>query len=509
MRKYYSDHPDLVGLPTVITVNGEREYRINCRRIQGKDTNSPPKYYIIDKDVFFIGKVWYRVEGGKIEKDWETGKYVLKDNSNLITGVVSIDKNNLVLGKFSPNKYNNCRVKTPSGILPCISADMLSNNGYKEVSHNGEIFFEKNNIAEKYPISNSGDYRSGFYNIDDDLHLFNTLKEEYGEFKGLKISAGHLKVAKSIGNLTFGCELEAIKGFLPPYIRSRYGVYICRDGSLHSADGSQGPEYVTVPYYGAKGVAALCNVADEVSKRNEIDINCSFHIHFGNIRTDRVFIVALYKLGCQIQNEIFKMFPYYKINEIKFAGKQKNYCKKLKSFMEDYSGNTKEDFSRYIDNNYIQLFQFLLGGSGVPSVDINRRSRVHPQRNKWERSSRYYWLNFMNLFFSDRNTIEVRLHTATSNKQKIISWLLISAQLIQYADKHTESILRGGRVTLNKILRSMPDEEIKNYLSSYISFRKTTFSDEFDKNDFTGASSGEFTKDKEFVFNHNFLKYLK
>lgn len=88
-----------------------------------------------------------------------------------------------------------------------------------------------------------------------------------------------------------------------------------------------GAELVSIPLSGAKGLQTLVNLSEELQERGEIGIDCSHHIHFGNIGTDKLSIISLYRLCRNIQNELLPMFPYYKVDPSGI--KQKNYTKKL------------------------------------------------------------------------------------------------------------------------------------------------------------------------------------
>src|SRR5437868_2300505 len=95
----YKDNPSL-SFKTVTTVNGETEYRANCRMI--KDV-----YYIIKQDVFEIDGTWYRVNGGNLIYNDETKEWVVKDSEkgrNLVKGIVNVNEDGEPkIGFFSKN----------------------------------------------------------------------------------------------------------------------------------------------------------------------------------------------------------------------------------------------------------------------------------------------------------------------------------------------------------------------------------------------------------------------
>jgi hypothetical protein len=498
----YSENPNL-DLQVVDTVNGKKEYRNNCRKIKNKD--GVYCFYIKNEDCYFIDGTWYRLETGKIIFDSEKNCYTLANNENLVKGVVGFDGDSPIHGHYTQNIYKNCRIIDRNGKkYPCISYEIIPSS-YQELP-GYDMFEQVSSKTNKKVIANGDDYKNGHYNynIDDDPMSFESLKEIYKNSK-FKIDKELFKYGRVLNNMTYGMELESIKGYLPKYFRNKFGIQICRDGSLSNENGDQGPEYVTVPMKGARGLQNIKNFSKEIALRNDMNYNCSLHIHIGNIRKDRTFLVALYKASVSIQNELFKMFPFYKNDEIKYAGKQKNYCKKLKKLFDNYEGSSKADYDKYINNSYSTLGQLLLGNHAVPNFNFNRTNGQHPQKNKWERTGRYYWINFMNMFFSKRDTIEFRLHTPTFNSQKIINWLFICSAFIQYVEKHTEAILKGKKIKIKDVLYIYKDlyneEELSEYLLDYyksrvVFFEKLTKSGNFIPSEELACDSAYFFESK-------------
>jgi hypothetical protein len=469
----YNENPNL-DFPTVTTVSGQTEYRMNCRRV--KDT-----YYIKDVDIFLVDGTWYIKSNGKLEYDHETKKWVVKKYTNLQHGIVGFESNGKhIEGYYTPNNYTNCRIQENGNEYYCISDELAIKNGFVLTNQSTSVLFKRSEVRPNWLEPKNFNNTRHTYNIEDNADEFAIAKKNFEDFK-LPIEKETLKFAKYLGETTFGAELECIRGFVSNNTLRKRGVIICRDGSLVAGDGSQGPEYVTVPLQGAKGVQNLKELATEISATNNISYNCALHFHLGNIRTDRTFIVALYKLGAFIQNDLFKMFPYYKNDEIKFAGKQKNYCKKLKSFIPNYKGEGKEEFTKYIDDYYKAIFSWLVDGRAIPTMNLNRGMR-HPQSHKWERQARYHWINFMNLFFDNRNTIEFRLHTPTTNAYKITNWLYMIRAIILYTEHYTEDIIKGVKPTMKKILdiysevyKDKGGQELSTILNGYYKSRVDEF----------------------------------
>ena len=398
-----------------------------------------------------------------------------------------------------------------------INSDILLQNGFVEDLSTGN-FIRKADAKELgfgklSTIKNVNDPRNQGYNIEDNAAEFEEKCQLYQNYN-TPISKKARIFARYLGNITYGSEIETITGYLPDYVQNRYGIVVCRDGSLKASDGSQGSEYTTIPVSGAKGLVSLSETCKEISKRNIIDHHCAFHIHIGNVDTSRTTLVTLYKLILQIQDEIFKMFPYYKIDEQKYAGKEKNYCNKLMRLsIGNCIAETKEEYEGYIDSAYKRIFSFLAEKT-PPNKEFNRRNGKHPKAAKWERHNRYFWVNFMNAFFSKRNTIEFRLHTGTTNSQKAINWLFICNAIVKTAMSHSREILTGSKVfTLYDVLSYYPERFptanalfLREYLNAYVEQRKERFLSDFNKLDY--FSKWDIDEDKKYEFTFDSVKDL-
>ena len=513
---FYKDNPNL-GLPIVSTIKGETEYRVNCRRIKHKGAYN---FYTIGKDCFLIEGTYYRKESELIDFDFETKTYfTIANNINRIRGVVSTEKQDnifvLKIGWFTPNIYNNVNFIDKDGMkYTAISRDILD-DCIEDIS-NG-VFFPKHtllqsSINEISRIRNTVNHQNKGYNIEDNDVEFQNKKDSYLNYP-TPLSKDVRVYARMLSGLTYGLEIETIRGYLPDNLQNRHGVVICRDGSLKDENGGLGAEYVTVPYSGAKGLQTIVSLCDDLKNRNDIDIHCSLHIHAGNIQTDRLYLISLYKLCLNIQDEVFEMFPYYKTDPSGY--KQKNYNQKLKSLFKTFNlcSLCKEDYNYFVNNSYERLFRFLSQGYD-PCKQFNRENKKHPSTHKWNRDSRYFWVNFMNAIFSNRNTIEFRLHTPTQNAQKIINWLFIINAICRYASFHSKEILTSDKIiTFKQVLdyykNTFSNEKatfLSDYLYAYFEERKELFRKDLEKND--KLSAWEMNNDKDYIFKFNGVTHL-
>lgn len=488
-------------LVTVTTIDGNTEYKANCLKF-------PEGYYVKNVHTFYTNGRWYRKDDCVYDHQLQT--YV-KDNRNLLQGVVAIDAFGKVdKGYFSPNPYTNCIVIVGVERLHCIDYKLLKQDLFIESLSEGVYYRRSDCSAGKILRCNTK-----FVAINNNNNVYNIVDDGNGLLKMIKLHKESpiqiSKEAKYISNyikgLTFGAEIETVNGTLPTHIRNQYGVIICKDGSLRDEDGSYPPEYVTIPLSGAKGIQTLRDVAKEITLRSNINNRCSLHLHLGGFEIDRLFIISLYKLCVKIQNDIFRMFPYYKRNEVKYVGKEKNYCKFLPDVLQNYKSG---DFNNYVNSAYNDVYGFLTGG-GI----LNRHNNFNNKRNpwggnKWEIKSRYYWVNFTNFAFGKQNTIEFRVHTPTTNPDKITNWLLMCNAIIQYAKNNTKKCISDESVSFKDDVLSYYAKAGGNTSSGYgsrVTKRlKEYYTNRVDyfKNDFENAdyvSDGELLSDATFNFN--------
>lgn len=500
----YKDNKNL-KFKTVKTVTGETEYRRNCRKIRNA-------YYVIGKDCVEVNNRWYLTSSKLITRDYETGEYVLLKDTPLVYGIVKIESSGEpVFGYFSENKFKNVFVNVKNyGTVKCYNENILKEGGFTENISDGVWRFSKNlspsDLVKLRRINSQKVFTNKGYNIEDNAAEFQEKIEMFEKYP-LKITPSAMRYGKLLGKTSFGCELETSKGFVPEHLQYQTGLIICRDGSIDNA------EYVTIPMRGAKGLMNLKRIGEILSERTLIDIKCAFHIHLGTLPTDRLFIVALYALAMAIQDEIFKMFPYYKTEPQGI--KKRNYNQKLKKIgiRRISPKTTKQEFTEYVDDAYYRIFTWLNDGT-PPDNNFNRVNHHHRQTAKWNRKERYFWINFMNMFFSERKTIEFRLHQPTRNSQKMINWLFICNAIVKYAETNAKKILMGeSSITLEEVV-NWYKEEIGNkeacflseYLNAYINDRKTYFLRDYKNNDY--LSLDEMNTDCNYSFSYKDVQHL-
>lgn len=342
----------------------------DCKKLNGE-------YYIKDVDCVCIGDKWYLKTEPYVAYDSETEEWTIDKSGRLIKGVVGVGLDGVFIrGLFSKNKYNNCVVYDYTGTNhQCRDYNFLDKNLYSEVLNQKIMTFTHRNHIDKFDKGlEKFNFEKQGYNIEECVD-FGEKKQNYANFK-TKIENSTLKISKLLGDITFGCESETDRGLFPTTIQNQLGVVICKDGSI-----GYSPEYVTVPYSGAKGLQSLKNFFLELDKRCSTNYTCSLHYHFGNTRKDREFIIALYKLFHDIQDELFRMLPYYK--KYYKGHKKQNYSKSLSNIIPMYDKNGYKNYKEYVNKTYGELFKFL-NMNNSPSPDFNRRNHHHANGNtKW------------------------------------------------------------------------------------------------------------------------------
>jgi len=236
-------------------------------------------------------------------------------------------------------------------------------------------------------------------------------------------------------------EFETVAGFIPPRILANTGLIPLRDGSI------AGIEYVTVPLEGEKGLQTAVNACEVLSKRTIYDDSCSLHCHIGNVPRTKEFILAFFKTICAIQDEIFEMFPLYK--KYNFGVKNKNYSKPYPTFELLSQMDCKIDESN-IDKNFDVLYTYLSMGQSFYDVDCDLNNvHYHPADEsgnaKWGIRTRYSIANLCCLIFGNKATVEFRIHTPTTDVNKVIPFIILNSMIVNFAIRNQSKILKDPK----------------------------------------------------------------
>jgi len=274
---------------------------------------------------------------------------------------------------------------------------------------------------------------------------------------------------------TFGVEIETYKGFIPTYVRRNLNMDCQYDGSIRNDKGEKdtGGEYTTGVLKGDNGFAHLYKICYELSRRCAINNTCSVHVHLGNIVFNKEFVVLVYKVLEDIEDELFSMMPP--------SRKVREHCQPMKKLKI----NLKKRGVPYdiLINSYYKTIVKIVSLGRDLGPKINKEVN-HPLGRYcgYDRGTpRYWWCNFVPTLFNIKgvgnHTIEIRNHSATMDFVKIKNWVLICMGIVSYVESHKSRILLGAKTSIHDIIKlTYPNKGA--YLSKYIKDRTEYFNPE-------------------------------
>jgi hypothetical protein len=435
---------------------------------------------------FLVNGKHYRLEKGGIVYDHFKKKYVLKSSIQVENGFIGIDKDDKpILGNFSwPSNHlleDNIIANYKGQEFICISDKIFENTAWEERLLDGEYYLKSDlPVKEFSKISKvSRDIKNSFpYNASEELKKATKLYEE--RFNVEEFNKGISAYPQVLGKYTYGIEFETTKGIIPKRICNRLGLIPLRDGSI------DGIEYATIPLSGKKGIQAIIDSCKELEKRTTYNDDCSLHIHIGGMPRTEAYILALSKVLCHVQEEMYEMFPFYTRGG--FNLKKKDYTAPLPAThllgRIDAIKDVKD--KKEIDANFQHIFEFLSMGHRYRDYDYSLKKVVsHPSdpggTSKWYVKSRYRWVNMIPLLFGNKKTIEFRIHTPTYDYNKILYFAIICASLIDLAEKSNTGILTNTYTDYSlteivyRYLAQFGDKyaTLHSYINKYIQTRKS------------------------------------
>ena len=430
----------------VITIKGEEWPISQCRKFN-------KLYYKLGDiniqnsgDCYLINGKCYREETGLIVYNYSIKEYVIL-NDNLLQGVVDVADGNLIIGYFNNNtKYSKITDKNGKSHW-LYNVEIFNNNKeYREHLSTGNFYHISTLQAWKF---NKIEFPNKNYKYSlpyDSKGIIENNLKNYNENYNPEISQNIKNYAPLLENLSFGLEFETTKGHIPDRVLNQYGLIPLRDGSI------SGIEYVTVPMEGEKGLQCTADILKELKKRTSYsDETCSLHLHLGNIPRTKEFILAFFKVGMKIQDEMFQMFPLYK--KYNYHIKNKNYSAPLPTF-EILSQLDPIIDSRNIDENFGILYKYLSMGQDFKSVGNNLENVLsHPAdpngNQKWLVKCRYFLYNLVPLIFGNKQTIEFRIHTPTYDVNKILPFIFMNGLIVNFIIRNQDSILSNKNILNN------------------------------------------------------------
>jgi hypothetical protein len=430
----------------VVTIKGEELPISKCRKFNNL-------YYKIGDiniknsgDCYLISGKCYREETGLVVYNYSINQYVLLDNS-MFKGIVNFIEDLLITGYFNKDKKYSKIIDKDNNSFYLFNPEIFKNNKeYREQLSSGDFYHISRLSANKFNTISvpNKDYK---YSLPyDSKGIIEHHLKGYENYNP-EISKNIKNYAPLLENLSFGLEFETTKGFIPNRLLDQYGLIPLRDGSI------SGIEYVTVPMQGEKGLQCTADILKVLKERTEYnDDTCSLHLHLGNIPRTKEFILAFFKVGMKIQDEMFQMFPLYK--KYNYHIKNKNYSAPLPTF-EILSQLDPVITSDNIDINFGVLYRYLSMGQDFKSIGNDLNNVIaHPAdpngNQKWNVKPRYFLYNIIPLIFGNKQTIEFRIHTPTYDINKILPFIFTNSLIVNFTIRNQDSILRN-----------------KNFLSNY------------------------------------------
>jgi hypothetical protein len=463
----------------IITKSGKEVPRSSCRRIDGE-------YYLIGDnkvkdsgECYKINGRYYRVETGYIVYD-EMQKEYVTNNDSIVEGIVGIKGKEFIYGSFSKNELYNVPLTLLNGTTIMVMKKEIIpfHSGYKYHKSKDQFFHKSKYKATSFiklpELNNSLKYNLP-YNCDG---LIVPFTKQFNNTE-LSISPSIAEMAKELKGLTYGFEFETVAGSIPKRISHNTGLIALRDGSI------SGLEYATIPLKGEKGLAATKFICESLNTYTKYDEQCSLHLHIGGMPRTKEFLLALTKVLCLIQDEIYSLFPLYK--KYNFGVKRKNYTKPLPA-LTLLGKMDKTITPENVDKNFDVLYEFLSMGMRLGDTNLDDVTS-HPSdprgRSKWNIRTRYHWVNLIPIIFGNKQTVEFRIHTPTTDYNKVISYLLLCGGIINYTKNNVSQILRGDiyNLSLSDIIYSSYPSKYSETLQSYITSRRDyTYSQNRDGN---------------------------
>ena len=365
----------------VKTYNGLEVEKDTCKYIRGE-------YYVKNVDCFQLddGK-WYRINSDKIVYDYSTEKYIRKNN-NLIEGVVLEESEGVfTLGYFTPKKLDNIKICFISEGLKKISIainkDIFKSKVIK--STKSDLYYVGMEVNEKT-------YQPLEHYSFSLAYQANTLLSHFTEvFENEHASKTQLPdkyITKYLSDKSFGIEYETRNGRLHEKDCLKYGLIPVKDGSLRH-NGVEPYEYATIILntpYKIKMIPQHCALLRESCDKS---INESLHVHIGGIPQTKEYVVSLYIILLEIQDELYNLFPNNVRQTSLYKSGGKDYCKPLSGLTFNSSKGIDYNFGLILENiifsnnsrlrlqRSTQLFQ-----NPVPESDGIRPPE--PERTPWQ-----------------------------------------------------------------------------------------------------------------------------
>jgi len=433
-------------------------------------------------------------------EDFETGKLNFKHRlveTHIVTDKFDFATNTLFtkIVYSSTPEFGCTAILDESGKgITVVDRENALKLGFIE-SYKDGFFFKTEELKQKFECPKGPEgYEAGIKNLTKD--------KKYNMKFGMD-SVSYL-ITEGKRN-TFGVEIETSGGYMPRNIYKYLNMKAVRDGSI------LGKEYVSGVLKGDSGFHHLHLICNEIAKRCTIDASCSVHVHIGDIKFTKEYVVLAYLLGMKLEKEIFSFLPPSRRGNI--------YCQTISKIA--MSLNPHMSYNEYkieIDRIYREIFFKIAAGDLSESYNKKYNHKRGARCGYDQSTPRYWWLNFVPAITNTRNgvpnekgeinsyTLELRCHGGSLNFKKIKNWVKFVMAFTSFVDNNKEAIMTGP-VTMDDVIKSAYPLT-GNSLISYVNHRKRLFafeenSQDFEKKDYQKSTETEICSVKQLIQEEN------
>lgn len=210
-------------------------------------------------------------------------------------------------------------------------------------------------------------------------------------------------------------------------------------------DGSCDIEFPVPPRNGDRLVEMYQNFLKTLNRYNvSVNSDCGLHCHVDTRDYDYSDLRKLIKVFEIIENTLYKMLPRSRLDN--------RYTKHVGS---------KYRVLAQIANNMDEFFKLMFDGDDFETVGRTCRYA------KYTYNQRYYGLNLTTL--ARQGTIEFRMHSGTTNPNKIINWSILLANIVEFCKVNNEryidalcDVYKDDPVGL--LLNLAPTKDVHDYI---------------------------------------------
>lgn len=433
---------NIIREQTVPSFDGSLKPLDRCRKIKGD-------FYEEGTQCFLINEKWYRINCGMISKRLDTGLWALISDLKKQPGMV----------EFLADVENGKPVFGFAKSVPKLWSYVITGDETKYPAWDIEELLNKKKIeffiGFPYPSIPSAKVFGGNISYDNGRYDYPEAGSEVYSVKNspfakkvekenfpMSVSPKMSELSKFI-HYTFGVEYESSRGIVTIYDLFKYKLVPLRDGS------TQNKEFSTIPLSGGDGLQRTIDFCKNNLSRMSVNENCALHVHYGGVRKDKEYVVALYILALMIEKEIRSLTMPLRRSHIFLSKKRKDHQQDLPIFEPSYL------FGKInINKTYDQLYKFLTDGYTKSTCDEDFGG-LHPRVNnaKYSILNRYYWLNLLPALLQDGKTYELRSFHASFHPHIVLSWILVGNALLKFTEMHKNSILNGNTFRLHDVIQ--------------------------------------------------------